>query len=497
MKTIYLKSFEKPAFASRVKTEEVHYPERWLGYCIGPALVATLYAAVGQTYLNVFYTDVLGLNALAGGLFLTLMPILSKIVDAVTNIVMGRIVDNTKSSSGKARPWVLISGPIMAVTAILLFAVPRGSWLITALWVTCSYNLFFAISYTMYNLSNVCMIALSTRDGKARDKIAMASSIGINMVPGLIISVIFPSLVLPIMGVDQTKWMIVMTVIALLAIPGTLLQYYFSRERITEEGEEAEEEGSAKEVVSLKDQIKGCLSSKYWIMIILVLILYYLYNNLSVTSMVYYSNWVLGSYNDGYTLSLLNIIGQAMLGPGVLILWPLVAKIGKQKVYVAGSAIAVLGGLLGMFGARSLPMALVALTVRSIGTLPITYVTLSMLADSLDHVEWKSGYRCDGFSSSVYSIIITVSAGVATGILNLGLSITGYVAPAAEGIVSAQPAAVQNFLIICMYGVPMVCSAILFVIFAQFNLEKKLPQMKEEIAIRRQGKHEQQTEESE
>ncbi|MCD8067800.1 MAG: MFS transporter [Lachnospiraceae bacterium] len=487
MKTLYLKGFEKPVFGTRVKTDEVKNSERWLGYCIGPALVATLYAAVGQTYLNVFYTDVLGLNALAGGLFLTLMPILSKIVDAFTNIIMGRIVDNTKTASGKARPWVLISGPAMAITAILLFAVPHGSWLVTALWVICSYNLFFAVSYTMYNLSNVCMIALSTRDNKARDKIAMASSIGINMIPGLIISVIFPSLILPVMGVDQTKWIIVMAVIAVLAVPGTLLQYYFSRERITEEGEKAEKNSAAEEVISLKDQIRGCLSSKYWIMIILVLIIYNLYNNLSVTSMVYYSNWVLGTYNDGYTLSMLNIIGQAMLGPGVLVLWPLVSRIGKQKVYVTGSVIAVIGGLLGIIGARSLPMALVALTVRSIGTLPITYVTLSMLADALDHVEWNSGYRCDGFSSSVYSIIITVCAGMATGILNLGLSVTGYIAPSVEGTAVAQPQAVQNFLIIAMYGVPMVCSALLFFIYLQFDLEKKLPQMKEEINARREN----------
>ncbi|MCD8142206.1 MAG: MFS transporter [Clostridiales bacterium] len=490
MKKFRLKAFSKPIFNSRVKGEQVTRSERWLGYFLGPALVATLYAGAGGSYLNTFYTDVLGLSALGGGLFLTLMPVVSKVVDAVTNIFMGQVVENTRTPQGKARPWILISGPIMAVAAILLFAVPQSNMLITAVWVICSYNLYFAISYTMYNLSNVVTIPLSTRDNKQRDKLSMAAAMAINIVPGAILAVVFPSFLLPFMGVDQGKWILVMGILAVLAIPGTLLQYYFTRERITEENQTAPAEKQIEEQpkssgVSLKDQIKGCLSSKYWVMIMAVMIIYYIYNNFQTTSLVYYSNWVLGTYNDGTTMSLLNIVGQAMLGPGVIILWPLVGKIGKQKVYIVGSVVAAIGGTIGAIFARNLGLVLVALTIRSIGTLPITYVTLSMLADALDHVEWKAGYRCDGFSSSVYSIIITVSAGIATGLFNLGLALTGYVAPAADGTWVAQSTAVQNFLISGMFIIPAIGAVILFFIFLAFDLEKKLPQIREDMARRR------------
>ncbi|MCD8067351.1 MAG: MFS transporter, partial [Lachnospiraceae bacterium] len=414
-------------------------------------------------------------------------PVLSKIIDAVTNIIMGQIVDHTATPHGKARPWVLISGPLLSLSAILLFAVPRSNMLVVTIWVLCSYNLYCSISYTMYNLSNVALIPLSTRDNKQRDKIAMASSIGINMIPGLILAVVFPSFLLPFMGVDQSKWILVMGCLAILAIPGTLLQYYFTRERVTEE---KHEETRQTETVSIKQSLKACLSSKYWIMIMLVFIIYQLYNNFSVTSMLYYSNWVLGTYNDGVTLSLLNVIGQALLGPGVIVLWPLVGKIGKQKVYIIGSFISVIGGTVGVIGARSMLMALIALTIRSIGTLPITYVTLSMMADALDHVEWKNGFRCDGASSSVYSIIFTVSAGVSTGLFNLGLSVTGYVAPAADGSWVAQSDAVQNYLILGMYGIPAIGAFILFFIFLKFDLEKYLPSIHKELEERRSRKSE-------
>lgn len=481
MKTFKFQVLSKKVFNSRTNKETVKNSERWLGFCLGPALVASLYAGVSGSYLNQFYTDVLHLNALAGGLFLTLMPVVSKILDAVTNIIMGQFVDNTKSAQGKARPWILLSGPIMAVAAILLFSVPTSNMVITAVWVICSYNLYFCIAYTMYNLSNVATIPLSTRDNKKRDTLAMASSIGINMIPGVVLAVVFPSLVLPFMGVDQGRWILVMTILGLIAIPGTLIQYYFTRERITEENEEGAEAQETK--FPLMSQMKSCFSSKYWVMIMAIILIYQLYNNFSVTSMLYFSNWVLGTYNDGVTLSLLNIVGQALLGPGVLVLWPLVKRFDKQKVYIVGCAIAAAGGIVGALNARSLPLVLTALTIRSIGALPITYVTLSMMADALDHVEWKSGFRCDGFSSSVYSIIITVSGGISLGIFNLGLALTGYVAPASDGSWTAQPAAVQNFFISGMFIVPAVCSVILLVIFLFFDLEKKLPEIRASIAV--------------
>ena len=56
---------------------------------------------------------------------MTLMPIVSKIIDAVTNIIMGQIIDRTRTRQGKARPWLLISAPVMSLTYILLFLVSK------------------------------------------------------------------------------------------------------------------------------------------------------------------------------------------------------------------------------------------------------------------------------------------------------------------------------------------------------------------------------------
>lgn len=478
------KSLSKPVFDSKIKSDDIKNSERWLGYFLGPALVATVSAAVGGSYLNSFYTDVLHMNSIAGGVFLATMPVVSKILDAVTNIIMGQFVDRTKSKQGKARPWILFSGPLMLISIILLFLVPAGNEAVQAIWVVLSYNLFFSISYTMYNLANVVMIPVSTRDNKQRDTLAMASSMGREMVPGLILAVIFPSFILPYLGVDQGRWIKVMAIISILASVGTLIQYYFTKERITEE--DSNEDLAASQAVPIREQIKGCLSSKYWVMAMLVVILYSVFTTaVSSNSILYYANWVVGTYNDGVTMSLLNVIGQALLGPGILVIWPLVKKIGKQKLFIICGIIAAIGGFMGAAVAKNLTMALVALTIRSIGLLPFTYVIMSIVADALDHVEWKAGFRCDGFSSSIYSIILTVSQGIGMGIINIGLSLNGYVAPFSDGTWVEQSDAVKNFLTFATFGLPAIAVVISTVIFFMFDLEKNLPNIHKELEKRR------------
>lgn len=484
MRGFHFKALDKPAFDSKIKTDEIKSNEKWLGYFLGPALVATVNGAVGGSYLNSFYTDVLHMNAIAGGVFLATMPVVSKIIDAITNMIMGQFVENTKSRHGKARPWILISGPLMLIATLLLFTVPASTAAVQAAWVTCSYNLFFSVSYTMYNLSNVITVPVSTRDNKARDSLAMIQSMGINMVSGVVLAVVMPSFILPYIGVDQGRWLMVMTIISLFAVIGTLLQYFFIKERVTEEAQD--EHVVASKAVSLRAQIKGCVSSRYWMITIAIIAIQLLCStSVGVNSMLYYANWVVGTYNDGKTLSLLNIIGQAMLGPGLIIMWPLVKKIGKQKVFIIGGIIASLGGFLGMLFATNLTMALVALTVRSIGALPYTYVIFSLLADALDHVEWKCGYRCDGFSSSVYSILLTVSAGIGLGLINLGLSSTGYIPPAADGSWVEQSQTVKNFLTFGTFGLPAIGMLVNTVLFFFLDLEKKLPRIHQELAERR------------
>ena len=78
------KVFRSPKLDSRVKSANTQRSEKIWGYFIGPMLLYMMYYSVAGTYLTQFYTDVLGL---AGG-FIIWMPFISKVIDAITNIVM-------------------------------------------------------------------------------------------------------------------------------------------------------------------------------------------------------------------------------------------------------------------------------------------------------------------------------------------------------------------------------------------------------------------------
>lgn len=472
--------FQSRIFDSRIKSANTTNAERWLGYFFGPAFVMTMFYISGQTYLNMFYTDVLKMTPIMGGMFLVMLPIISKVLDAITNIIMGRIVDKTKSRQGKARPWILISAPLLVVSGILLFTVPTGNTTVQVIWVMLSYNFYFSIAFTMYNISHTLMVPLSTRNSKQRDTLAMLSSMGQSMLPGTIVSLLFPALILPVIGVDQGKWIKVMAVLSILMLPAVLLEYYFTKERITEENTNVEEIQEH----TLVEQLKACFSSKYWIMIMAVAILYNLSNNFQVTSTTYYCNWVLGSYNDGITMTLVNAVGQAPLGFGIVLLWPLVRKFGKKNVMIGGLVLGIAGSVVCAFYPRTMGVVLIGLMIKSLGILPIMYTLLSMIADALDHVEWLNGFRADGFSASVYSIILTVTAGVSSGLFNLGLSSTGYVAPLADGSYVAQSDSVQTFFIWGIFVIPAIFFAVIAFVLFFFRVEKELPQMKEDIIER-------------
>ena len=477
-------------FDTRIKSANVQNNERILGYLFGPAFVMTMFYISGQSYLNTFYTDVLKLTPIWGGAFLAILPVVSKILDAFTNLFMGWVIDHTRSRHGKARPWLLLSAPLLTISSILLFTVPKASTAVQVAWVTISYNLYFSIAFTMYNISHNLMVPLSTRNSRQRDGLAMFVSVGISMVPGAIVALVIPTLVLPYIGVDQSKWMLVMSILAILALPAVLLEYYFTRERVTEE---TQGESEALLTVSTKEQLKGCLKSKYWVAIMLVNVAYQLYNNFQATSIIYFANWVLGTYNDGSTLALLNVGGQFPLGIGILALWPLVRRFGKRNVMVFGFGIGILGCILGMTNVHSMPVVLTGLILKSIGTIPITYILVGMLADALDHVEYVNGFRCDGFSTSVQSVILTIMSGISAGLFNLGLSATHYMAPegTAEQIAAmTQSSAAQTFFSWGIFLFPAIGFAAIILILLPYKLDKELPSMQHAIVERHKAEAE-------
>lgn len=484
------KIWNRPVMNSKIRSANTQNNEKWLGYFFGPCLLYMVYYGIAGTYLTQFYTDVLHMT----GIFLTLMPVISKIVDAVTNIVMGRIIDKTHTSQGKARPWILISGVLIAVTGIMLYAVPNAGEKVQIVWVVFSYNLFFALAFTIYNMSHTLMVPLSTRNTKQRDTLALMTSTGTNMIPGMLVTIAMPIMIASFgVGEDaRGTWLTMMSIISILAIPATLLEYYFTKERVTEEAMGTEEETTK---VSFLDQMKVCVKDPYWMIVMGFWILYQIQQSLMSNSMLYFCNWVLGnSISSGAANQVVvNMIGQAPLGIGIIILWPLVRKFGKRRVMMFGFGIGFAGclGALGvsLFGGGNLAAFLGCFVVRSIGIIP-TYVLSAQLAEALDHIEWANHFRADGFSASVYSIAITVCAGISQTILLAGINGCGYIAPDSADQIIQQPTSMKVFFAVCFVGVSALVFLIGSLLMIRFDVEDKMPQISADLVARRKAEAE-------
>lgn len=484
LQMITMKSMEKSAFKSRINSSDVTGKEKWLGYLIGPA-GALLLNAVLATYLNVFYTDVLNLTGVWGGLFLGIFPILSKVIDAVTNVVMGYIIDHTHTEEGKARPWLLISAPLLAISGILLFTVPTANQSVQIIWVILSYNLFYSISYTMFNMSHGLMVPLSVRDTKQRGSLSVFNQITTIMMSGILVALVFPMVIMPIIGVDQSKWIVLMSIISILALPLTILEYYFTKERITLEG------GEKKEEVPYVQQLKAIFTDKYMLIIYLYFLVYTCGTSFKNIGLVYFCNYVLGTYNDGITQTMVSVIGGIPMGIGIFAVWPLARRFGKRNVTLAGFVLYAAGSAICWVNPTNMISVLTGQFIKNIGGLPCSYVFMALFADVLDHVEWKTGMRCDGAAISINNIIAVAFVGICTGIFNLMLGKCGYIAPSmvdGQTAAAVQNAATKNFITFSFVGIEVFTGMILVVLLLFLTVEKGIEKKQKEI-LERKGIH--------
>ena len=473
---------ERKAFQSRVHTTDVGRKEKWLGYLLGPT-GALLLNAVLATYLNVYYTDVLKLTHVWGGAFLVVFPIISKIIDAVTNVVMGYIIDRTRTKEGKARPWLLLSAPLLTITGILLFTVPGGSETAQVIWVMVSYNLFYSFAYTIFNMSHNLMVPLSTRNITQRGSLSVFNQIATIMMSGILVALVFPMVIMPVIGVDQSKWITLMSALSILALPLTLLEYYFTKERVTLE----ERNAGIEKTVPFAQQLRAIFTDKYMLLIYAYFLIYTAGTSIKNISLVYFCNYVLGTYNDGFTQTMLSVIGGIPMGIGIFAVWPLAKKFGKRNVTLAGFILYSIGGAICWAFPTNMTIMLIGQFIKNIGGLPCAYVFMALFADVLDHLEWKNGFRSDGVAMSVYNIIAVAMVGICTGIFNGLLGSAGYVAPEiANGVTVAaeQSAAVKGVITFGFVGLEVFTGVILAVLLVFLNVEKGIEKKQAEIKAR-------------
>ena len=263
------------------------------------------------------------------------------------------------------------------------------------------------------------------------------------------------------------KWFVLMIVMIAALVIGCLLEYFFTRERITEENiKNAESKGEQENAkkVSMGKQAKVCMKDKYWWLLMAFWFLYQFGGMMKNNAMSFFSQ----AYTGQVSLSsFVNSVGAIPTALGMVIVWPLAAKFTKAKAISLGGVLAALGAsvafaclaCVGNEGAIT-GISIASFSIKAIGTAPAMYISLALMANVLDHQEAVHGVRTDGFTMAVYGSIMVAMSGICNGIIvGLDNAITG----------DSAKQFLHTFL---AFGVEGICYVIIAVMFLFMNVER-------------------------
>lgn len=434
-----------------------------VSYALGNTGYVVIYM-IFSGYLTMYYTDFAGLDAAAIGS----MMLFARIFDGVSDLLVGHLIDRTKTRFGKARPWILGSAPFLALALIIAFAVPHSfSNSGKLVYAVITYIFLTVIVYTICNLAFITLLPLMTTDPQSRTKAANAGAF-IGPIAILIISYVAMNIV------NKIGWTGMAAVFAIIGFIMIAICALGTKERTnTNENNEAINE----EVIPVKESIMYVFKNKYFILFAVIFILNYIVQGLTQGSGLYFAREVMGDINYFGTL---NLCGFLPMFVCAFFLPSLTKKWGKWKVCMAGFVLQIIGyGVIGLFS-ESFIAVCVGLVIKGIGAFSMTTLMYPLLADVIDYGEYKFGKRIDGMTSSCVSFGTKVGVGLGSAILGWGLNAGGYVGTATVQSSSAV------FAIRSIYSfVPLVFTVAGMILYCFANLDKLAPEIQKKISENR------------
>ena len=481
------KNFWESSFAkTQIKSDKVTMPEMLFGYFIGP-FGAMLSSGIFTSILQNYFTDVLKLDLA----FLTTLQLVSTILIVAANLIVGQLIERTRCLAGKARPWILLSALTLSVSSVLMFIVPfEGT--AKLVWIAVAYNLYYAVAYPIYNTANSTLVPVSTRDSEKRGVLASFTNVAGLGVMGAG-SMVFPVLVSFALKENQHLWFLTMLAVAVFSALTIYLQYRYTRERVTEEVTDRKiEKEESRKGVPLKIQLKAVTGEKMWWIIILFYLGFQWSGAMKNGSMSYFCKWVLdntffGTADAwGASQSILSIMGAVPMAVAAVIVVPLCNRFGKRLICMIGMLAGCAGGVIALAGNGQIIPVAAGVALKCLGSAPACYMILAMLADVIDHIEYKTSIRTDGLTMSIYSSIMVAGTPICNAIFSSLLNLAGYEQNADVALgTMAQSTGVQNMITISYIGVETAAYLICAVLIFFFTVEKNLPQEQKAIAARK------------
>lgn len=379
-----------------------------LGYGLGD-LASTLIFATVTTFLMYFYTDVYGLSAAAVG---TLFFV-ARMIDAISDPLMGAIADRTQTRWGKFRPYILFGALPLGVLAVATFTTPDWAPNLKLVYAYITY-IVLMLCYTVVNIPYSSLPTIMSPDPKERTQLA-----SFRMFCGFFAMLVISGATLPLVnylgaGNQQQGFQYAMMIFATLAVVLFLAMFSLTKERIKPVGNPA----------SIKHDLSVVLRNRAWWVLLLVGVLCFSFTMLPFGVGMYYFRYNVGNTELATGFFVSGNIGMLI---GVVITGLLARKACKKQTMIYAQFIAALlvstlywlptDNIVLVYG-----IFLLVMTAQGV-SVPIMW---AMVADAADYCEWKQGKRVIGLTTSSVTFSHKFGMGISGVISGVMLSMFGY-----------------------------------------------------------------------
>lgn len=441
------------------------YGSAWASRAMSLAINVVIIAQI-----SFYCTDMLGMNPILVGNLL----LISKLFDGITDLVVGFIIDKTNTRFGKARPYEIFI-VLTWIFTILMFSVPDMGEMAQAVFVFIMYTLINSVCATFLNGADAVYLGRAVPDNDSQIKVMSVNGIVV-MAGSVVVSILFPQLMAGI-GAEKSGWPVMIAMIAVPAAIIGMLRFIFIKEVVTDEQGEKTEKKSDTGKLSLVDTVKVLLKNKYIFIVGGAMLLSTFISTLGTTSGTYYFKYIMGDVGLMSVVSMLS-----MVTPFFLIFYPVLArKLGNTNMFRAGAVLAVAGFAIRTIGGANMPVIIVGSLLGLLGAMPLSLMINVYLIECMDFGEWKTGTRIEGMMGAVSSFAGKIGTAVASSAVGIIMGLAGY-----DGTLEVQSAAANNSIVGVYNVLPLILSIALLALAMMYNLGNKIPQIREELAAKRQ-----------
>jgi GPH family glycoside/pentoside/hexuronide:cation symporter len=359
-----------------------------IGYSLGDTASHFVWDMVGF-WLLFFYTDVYGISAAAAG---TIM-LVARFWDMAIDPIIGVVSDRTKTRWGKFRPYILFGAIPYAVLAILTFSTPNFGEVGKIIYAGATYVLLMT-AYAFINLPYSALGAVMTDDTYERAGLNtyrfIAGFIGQFVVTGLALT-----LAKFFGGGDKAQgFQYTLFLFAGLSIVFFYITFKSTKERVQPPKEQKN---------SLKEDLGNLFKNPAWVILAIVGIVSFIMFAMQNAAIAYYFKYYLDKEDN---VQLFNVVGTVALIVALPLSKPLAKRFGNRNVFIGSSLISGLFFIMIYLpGVTDLTTIFVFNIIAKMAYAPAVPLLWTMIADSADYGEWKTGRRATGlyFSAAVFA----------------------------------------------------------------------------------------------